>query len=224
MRLLLLEDELDLGQALHKALTQERYSVDWLTDGEQAWPCLQDNPYRLLILDWMVPGCSGLELCRRLRQQRDTTPVLILTARDGLQDVIAGLDAGADDYLVKPFRLAELFARVRALLRRSPQAQSPQLIVGRLCLDSAQATVQVDQQEPILLTPREFQLLEALMQHPGQILSRDQLLDRLWPMDAEPSSNVVAAQVRLLRRKLAAAQADTLIETVYGFGYRLRRD
>ncbi|WP_338431926.1 two-component system response regulator RppA [Synechococcus elongatus] len=222
MRLLLLEDEPDLGHALHKALTQERYSVDWLTNGDEAWAMIQTYPYRALVLDWMVPGCSGLELCQRLRQAQDSTPVLVLTARDGLQDLVQGLDAGADDYLVKPFRLAELLARVRALLRRSPQTQTPLLTVGRLQLDPTQATVQVDQHRPIALTAREFQLLEALMHHPGQILSRDQLLDQLWPMDAEPSSNVVAAQVRLLRRKLAAHQADLLIETVYGFGYRLR--
>lgn len=230
MRLLLVEDEPDLGMALKQVLSHQAYVVDWFLDGNQAWSYLEDQwtDYTLAILDWMLPGISGLELCQRLRSQHRTMPILILTAKDQMLDKVVGLDAGADDYLVKPFQMPELLARLRALRRRSPQLQSRKLQVGCLILDySTHAVICItdptdpDQSPKIALTTKEFQLLEYLMQHPKQILTRDQLLNQLWEVGEEPISNVVAAQVRLLRRKLGDDNSNTLIETIYGVGYRL---
>ncbi|GAB4348489.1 MAG: response regulator transcription factor [Cyanophyceae cyanobacterium] len=228
-RLLLLEDEPDLGAALQRVLERERYVVDWVTEGDAAEAYLQRWSYGVGIFDWMVPGRSGLDLCRHLRQRGSSMPVLILTARDRLGDRVEGLDAGADDYLIKPFGMAELLARLRALLRRAPHQVRSVLVAGPLRLDPATAilTYQPQGASPAVewtaeLTAKELQLLELLMTHPGQIVSRDALLDRLWEAAAEPSSNVVAAQVRLLRRKLALLGCDRAIETVYGLGYRFR--
>lgn len=230
MRLLLVEDEPDLGMALKQVLSHQAYVVDWFLDGNQAWSYLEDQwtTYTLAILDWMLPGLSGLELCQRLRNQHSTMPILILTAKDQMLDKVVGLDAGADDYLVKPFQMPELLARLRALRRRSPQLQPRKLQVGCLILDySTHAVTRTTpgndpaQPQTIALTTKEFQLLECLMQHPNQILTRDQLLNQLWEVGEEPISNVVAAQVRLLRRKLGEDNSNSLIETIYGVGYRL---
>jgi DNA-binding response OmpR family regulator len=227
MKILLVEDELDLGRLIQRSLNQEKYIVDWLQDGDRAWQCLenQTTQYTIAIFDWLLPGLSGIELCKRLRDQGNPLPVLMLTAKDRMEDKIAGLDAGADDYLVKPFKIAELLARLRALQRRSPQMQPQQLQVGKLMLDFSTATVAVqddlDHHQSLFLTNKEFQLLEYFMRHPNQILSRDRLMNQLWEIDAEPISNVVAAQVRLLRRKLGEYGYDKLIETIPGMGYRL---
>ncbi|HEY9688553.1 MAG TPA: two-component system response regulator RppA [Coleofasciculaceae cyanobacterium] len=223
MRILLVEDEPDLGRALKQVLERERYVVDWVADGAIAWDYLQQWPYSVGVFDWMVPKLSGLELCQRLRSGGNALPVLILTARDRMDDRVQGLDAGADDYLVKPFGMAELLARLRALLRRSPQWQPTALQVGALTLDGATAQAAVGDRA-VQLTAKELQLLEHFMRHPGQIVPRDRLLDRLWEAGDEPASNVVAAQVRLLRRKLAELRCDGAIETVYGLGYRLNPD
>lgn len=223
MRILLVEDEPDLGVALKKVLERERYVVDWVLDGAVAWDYLQQWPYSVGVFDWMVPKLSGLELCQRLRSQANALPVLLLTARDRMDDRVQGLDAGADDYLVKPFGMAELLARLRALLRRSPQWQPSMLQVGALALDGATARAMVGDRT-VQLTAKELQLLEQFMRHPGQIITRDRLLDRLWEAGDEPASNVVAAQVRLLRRKLAELHCEGAIETVYGLGYRLNPD
>lgn len=227
MRLLLVEDEPDLGAAIKRVLTQEAYIVDWFLDGAQAWQYLQTDwtQYTLAIFDWMLPGLSGLDLCKRLRAQQSPLPVLMLTAKDRMEEKIIGLDGGADDYLVKPFLMAELLARLRALRRRSPHLQPQQLQVGALTL--GYGTHVVTRQYPngskqaMTLTMKEFQLLEYFMQHPNQILTRDQILDQLWEIGEEPISNVVAAQVRLLRRKLGEENSNSLIETIYGVGYRL---
>jgi DNA-binding response OmpR family regulator len=226
MKILLLEDEPDLGTAIHRVLHRERYIVDWVQDGTEAWHYL-DRPgveYTLAILDWMVPGMTGIEICQRLRSHHNPLPILILTARDQMADKVAGLDAGADDYLVKPFGMAELLARLRALQRRSPQLQPPQLQVGHLLLDYATRTLRTQTphqaEQMIALTAKEFQTLEYLMKRPGQIATRDQLMNQLWESGAEPTSNAVAAQIRLLRRKLAETGDDGWIETVHGMGYR----
>jgi DNA-binding response OmpR family regulator len=230
MRLLLVEDEPDLGATLERTLNREKYIVDWVTDGHTAWDYLE-NPwttYQLAIFDWMIPGISGLELCRKLRQQKITLPVLILTAKDEMADKVAGLDAGADDYLVKPFGIAELLARLRALQRRSPDLQASQLKVGNLILDYNTRTFWMEnthgQSVKISLTNKEFQLLEYFMEHPGQIVSTEQVRSQLWAINAEPVSNVVAAQIRLLRRKLENFGLKNLIETVPGYGYRFLPD
>lgn len=223
MRLLLVEDEPDLGVAIKQVLTHEAYVVDWFLDGNQAWSYLEDHgsQYTVAILDWMLPGVSGVELCRRLRAQNSALPVLMLTAKDRMVEKIIGLDSGADDYLVKPFDMPELLARLRALRRRSPQVQPRKLQVGTLTLDYATHSVTRGVQPTIALTTKEFQLLEYLMQHPNQILTRDQILTRLWEIGEEPASNVIAAQVRLLRRKLGEDHTPALIETIHGVGYRL---
>jgi DNA-binding response OmpR family regulator len=226
MRILLVEDEPDLGKAIQRSLSRERYLVDWVQEGTEAWSYLdnQQIEYTLAILDWMLPGLTGLELCKRLRARNNPLPVLVLTAKDRIEDRVTGLDAGADDYLVKPFSMEELKARVRALQRRSPHLQTQQLQVGNLILDYATSNIAIQDREneqSILLTAKEFQLLEFFMQHPGQILTRDRLMNQLWELRTEPSSNVVAAQIRLLRRKLAEHGYDNLIETVHGLGYRI---
>ncbi len=222
MRILLVEDEPDLGYALKDALEDVGYVVDLLLDGGDAWAYLltEPIPYTLAVLDWMLPGISGLELCQQLRERGCALPVLMLTAKDGLTDKIVGLDAGADDYLVKPFDIPELLARMRALLRRPPQLQSRRLRVGGLELDYNTHSVQ-RQGQTIPLTLKEFQLLEYFMQHPNQVLTSEQIRRRLWETGESPISNIVAAQVRLLRRKLATNDRLPPIETVFGVGYRL---
>ncbi|MBD2772323.1 two-component system response regulator RppA [Iningainema tapete] len=226
MKVLLVEDEPDLGASVARKLSQERYIVDWVQDGNEAWSCLENDwkQYTLGIFDWLVPGISGLELCKRLRVRGYSLPVLMLTAKDSMEDKVAGLDAGADDYLVKPFGMAELLARLRALQRRVPQFQSPQLQVGCLILDYGSCTV--SRQHPngdkqvMSLTKKEFHLLEYLMKRPKMIVTREQILSHLYTFSTERVSNVVAAQIRLLRRKLSEYDCDVLIETVPNMGYR----
>ncbi len=227
MRVILVEDEPDLGAAIKRILNQEAYVVDWFFDGSDAWAYLENKwtHYTLAIFDWLLPGLSGLELCKRLRARNNPLPVLMLTAKDRMEDKVMGLDAGADDYLVKPFGMAELLARLRALQRRSPQLQPQQLQLGNLILDYGTHTLyyqtQNSERVEITLTNKEFQLLEYFMKHPNQIITRDQILNQLWEVGVEPVSNVVAAQMRLLRRKLEEKGCKQLIETVYGIGYRL---
>ncbi len=227
MRVLLVEDEPDLGSAIKRILNQEKYVVDLVLDGTKAWGYLENHwtQYTLAILDWSLPGVSGLELCKRLRTRSSPLPVLMLTARDRMEDKVTGLDAGADDYLVKPFGMAELLARVRALHRRSPQIQPQQLQVGSLTLDYGTRAVYrltpKGGKQVMPLTNKEFQLLEYFMKHPNQIVTSDQIRNQLWEVSADATSNVVAAQIRLLRRQLAVVDSPHLIETIHGVGYRL---
>lgn len=226
MRVLLVEDEPDLGAAIQRTLTQEAYIVDWAKDGREAWGYLESQwtQYTLAIFDWLLPGLSGIDLCQRLRTQNSSLPILMLTAKDQPEDTAAGLDAGADDYLIKPFRKIELLARLRALQRRSPHFQPQQLQVGPLTLDYGTHNVSIlhkGKGQSVLLTHKEFQLLEYFMQHPRQIVSRDQILNQLWGAEADTISNVVAALMRQLRRKLFDLGCNDAIETVYGVGYRL---
>lgn len=225
MRILLVEDETDLGEAIRRALMREKYVVDWVQEGGSAQQLLEtsDFPYTLGIFDWLLPELSGIDLCRWLRSQSNPLPVLLLTAKDRLEDRVTGLDAGADDYLIKPFGMEELLARLRALQRRSPAFQPTRLCVANLILDYGTSTVtvaDVASLQPVSLTAKEFQLLECFMQHPNQILTREQLMNRVWSIQADPMSNVVAAQIRLLRKKLADYGCESLIETIYGMGYR----
>lgn len=226
MRILLVEDEPDLGLAIKWALKQEKYVVDWAQTGPEGWDYLENPPaeYGVAILDWLLPGMLGIELCQRLRQRQNPLPVLILTARDRLADKVAGLDAGADDYLVKPFDMEELLARVRALQRRSPHQPVQQVRLGTLVLNHTNRLVfhqdPSGELHPLSLTNKEFHLLEYFMTHPYHLVSGDHLLAQLWDMEAEVSSNVVAAQMRLLRKKLAEFGYSDLIETVPSMGYR----
>jgi DNA-binding response OmpR family regulator len=227
VKILLVEDEPDLGAIIQKNLTQHQYIVDWAQDGIQAWNYLtmQQTVYSITIIDWMIPKLSGIELCQRLRAEHYTLPILMLTARDRMEDKITGLDAGADDYLVKPFGMEELLARLRALQRRSPAFQPDRLQVSNLRLDYGDNAVIITDaqanQKSVNLTAKEFQLLEYLMQNPDRILTHDQIRDRVWAFDSESASNIVAAQIRLLRKKLTESGCEHPIETVRGFGYRL---
>lgn len=187
-------------------------------DGQEGWDLAQVEPYDLLLLDWMLPKMSGLDLCRRLRQAGNQTPILLLTARDAIEDRVQGLDCGADDYLVKPFALQELHARLRALLRRQPGAsKNPTLQHANIHLDPASREV-LRGDRPVSLTNKEFRLLEYLMRHPGQVVSREQIIAHIWDLDFSAESNVVDVYIRSLRRKLGD---DEVIRTVRGAGYQL---
>lgn len=227
MRILLAEDEPDLGTAIKWALKQEKYIVDWAKDGEEAWVYLESQwlEYSVAILDWLLPKTMGIDLCRRLRRQHNPLPILMLTAKDRTADKIAGLDAGADDYLVKPFEVEELLARVRALQRRPPKSPVLQLRLGKILLDYTSRTVYCQDDhgifQSITLTNKGFQLLEYFMRHSRHLIDADQLLYQLWEADKEASRNVVAAQIRLLRRKLAEQGCHDFIETVSRMGYRV---
>jgi two-component system, OmpR family, Ni(II)-responsive and/or redox-responsive regulator NrsR len=229
MRILLVEDEVDLGLAIKQVLIGEKYVVDWVPDGVQAWHCLESQwtDYTVAIVDWLLPELSGLELCQRLRLHQNPLPVLMLTALGQPENRVAGLDAGADDYLVKPFVMEELLARLRALQRRSPNLQSQSLTVGAFTLDFANNALCVQQSDSphdpaqvISLTIKEFQILVYLMQNPNRIISGSKIRHQLWDLEEEPISNVVAAQMRLLRRKLANHDCNCPIETIPGQGYR----
>ncbi|AFY91253.1 two-component system response regulator RppA [Chroococcidiopsis thermalis] len=226
MRILLVEDDADLGLAIKQVLMSEKYVVDWVPDGAQAWLCLESQwtDYTVAIVDWLLPELSGLELCQRLRLHQNPLPVMMLTALGQPENRVAGLDAGADDYLVKPFVMEELLARLRALQRRSPQLQPSTLTVADFTLDAANNVLQVnsDKCTPLVipLATKEFQLLMYLMQNPDRIIPGSKLRHQLWDIDEEPISNVVAAQMRLLRRKLAYHGCSCPIETLPGTGYR----
>lgn len=226
MRILLVEDEVDLGTALKQVLVSEKYVVDWVTDGAEAWYCLESQwtDYSVAIVDWMLPELSGLELCQRIRSQQNSLPILMLTALGQPENRVAGLDAGADDYLVKPFVMDELLARLRALQRRSPQLQPQTLTVGAFTLDYGNNALCVDKNNQrsqiISLTTKEFQILAYLMQNPNRIIAGSKIRRQLWDRNEEPVSNVVAAQMRLLRRKLSSHNCDCPIETIPAQGYR----
>ncbi|AFZ38233.1 two component transcriptional regulator, winged helix family (plasmid) [Stanieria cyanosphaera PCC 7437] len=226
MRILLVEDEPDLGAALKDILNQHNYVVDWVKSGVEAWNYLETSwtKYHVAIFDWMLPGLSGVELLRRLRKQNSPLPVLMLTAKSTVEDKVTGLDSGADYYLVKPFGMAELLAIIRALQRRSPELAPAKLSLGCLSLNYSNNCVCVCDSEKgkteVSLTSKEFQLLEYFMRHPDRIISRDQILSQVWDWNTETMSNVVAAQVRLLRRKLAQCGCANPIESIYGLGYR----
>jgi two-component system, OmpR family, manganese sensing response regulator len=221
MQILLVDDEAELTEPLSRILKREGYQVDVAHDGAAGSLLAAQNQYDLLILDWMMPYKTGLEICEERRSQGSTTPVLFLTAKDTLDDRVEGLDSGADDYLIKPFELRELLARVRALLRRpvSSPTSSPTLQINDLKLD-VDNQLAYRQERAIELSDKENQLLAYFMQHPNQLLTHDQIFQHLWQSDEKPSSNALAAQIRLLRRKIEAEQEPPLIHTVYGKGYR----
>ncbi len=223
MRILLVDDEVELTLPLSRVLAREGYAVDVAYDGTAGSQLAAQGEYDLLILDWMLPQKTGLEICQQLRRTGQTTPVLFLTAKDTVDDRVQGLDAGADDYLVKPFELRELLARVRALLRRSATLESPaaaqRLQVAGLELDY-ENQLAYRQGRMIELSEKESQLLEYFMRHAGQLLTHAQIHQHLWEDSDQPSSNVLAALIRLLRRKIEAAGEMSLIHTVYGKGYR----
>jgi len=221
-RILVVDDEPAVQQALIRALSLERYRVALAGDGDQALQMLADSPFEALILDVSMPHVGGLEVCRRLRAGGDRTPVLMLTARDQIDDRVAGLDAGADDYLVKPFALRELMARVRALLRRTEES-GPDATVRfeDLCLDSLAYEAWRGQRR-LELTRTEFLLLEMFLSHPRQVLSRSQIFEEVWGYDFGSTSNSLGVYMGYLRRKTEAGGESRLLHTVRGVGYVLR--
>jgi two-component system OmpR family response regulator len=220
MRLLVAEDDLKLARALDRGLRRAGYGVDVAHDGDAALLNARVYDYDAVVLDAMMPGRDGFEVCRTLRDERRWTPVLLLTARDQVSDRIHGLDAGADDYLVKPFDFGELLARLRALTRRGPTPRPPQLEVGDLRVDPAARRV-TRAGEPVELTAREFAVLEHMARRPGQVVSRTELLEHVWDENFLGSTNVVDVYVGYLRAKLERPFGRTLIHTVRGAGYRL---
>jgi two-component system, OmpR family, response regulator len=223
MRILVVEDELKMASLLRRGLLEEGHAVDVSRTGDEALARAQATEYDAVVLDLMLPGLDGVEVCRRLRAADVWSPVLMLTARDGVGDRIAGLDAGADDYLAKPFSFAELVARLRALVRRGATERPTVLTVGDLRLDPATRQVWRGERE-VELSPKEFALLETFMRRAGQVLSRFQLLEHAWDYAYEQRSNVVDVYVRYLREKVDRPFGRDSIETVRGVGYRLRRD
>jgi DNA-binding response OmpR family regulator len=221
MRVLVAEDDAKAARFLVQGLEEEGHAVDVAADGDAASRLGLLHPYDLIILDVMLPGRDGLEVAGDLRRGGITAPVLMLTARDSTGDVVRGLDAGADDYLTKPFAFDELLARVRALARRSAGEPHGQLRIGDLELDRVRRTVRRSNRR-IDLAPREFRLLEHLMLHPEHVLTRTNLLDKVWDMTFDPGTNVVDAHISNLRRKLEDAGGTRLIHTVRGVGYVLR--
>jgi two-component system, OmpR family, response regulator len=223
MRILIVEDEAKMAGLLQRGLTREGMAVDVVGSGEDALPRAQATEYDAIVLDLMLPGLDGLEVCQRLRGAGVWSPILMLTARDGVRDRVAGLDRGADDYLTKPFSYAELLARLRALFRRGGTQRSAELRVGELRLDPAARRTWRGETE-IDLSAKEFAVLETFMRRPGEVLSRFALLEHAWDYEYENRSNVVDSFVRFLRRKIDKPFGVESIETVRGAGYRLRED
>ncbi|HEV7584522.1 MAG TPA: response regulator transcription factor [Solirubrobacteraceae bacterium] len=223
-RILVVDDEPAVRQALARALALERYEVSLAADGEQALDLLAAGTYEAILLDIVMPGIGGLELCRRMRDAGDRTPVLMLTARDAIDDRVAGLDAGADDYLAKPFALRELMARVRALLRRGAEVEGEDrrpLAYADLTLDPV--TYEVRRGTRVLtLTRTEYRLLELFLRHPRQVLTRSVIFEHIWGYDFGASSNSLGVYIGYLRRKTQAGGEPCLVQTVRGVGYVLR--
>jgi two-component system OmpR family response regulator len=220
---LVVEDEVKMAALVRRGLEREGYAVDVAADGPEALWSARERDYDAIVLDAMIPEPDGFAVCRLLRDERRWAPVLILTARDSVEDRVRGLDAGADDYLTKPFAFEELFARLRALTRRGPVERPIVLAVGDLTLDPVTRAVRRAGQ-PIMLSAKEFGLLEFLMRHPGEVLTRTRIIEHVWDFAYEGGSNVVDVYVRYLREKVDRPFGRTDIETVRGVGYRLRAE
>jgi len=220
MRILVVEDEHKIATFLRRGLTEEGYAVDLAYDGDEALDWSAVAPYDLIVLDVLLPKRSGIAVCRALRERGVHTPVLMLTARDAVEDRVAGLDAGADDYLVKPFAFSELLARMRALLRREPTTQASLLQVADLTLDPATHIV-TRAGAVIPLANKEYQILEYLMRNANRVLTRTLIAEHVWDYDFDRDSNVIDVHIRTLRRKLDDGHATKVIHTVRGVGYRL---
>jgi two-component system, OmpR family, response regulator len=223
MRVLIVEDEVKMARLISRGLVEEGHAADVAATGEDALWMAGSHPYDAIVLDVMLPRLSGFETCRQLRNAGVWAPVLMLTARDAVEDRVAGLDAGADDYLTKPFSFAELLARLRALARRGGGERPTELRVGELRLDPAKRRAWRGETE-ISLSPKEFALLETFMRRPGEVLSRLQLLEHAWDFAYENRSNVVDVYIRYLREKVDRPFGTTSIETVRGAGYRLHEN
>jgi len=221
MRILVIEDERRLCNIIKRGLLEEGYAVDTAYDGEDGEYLAETTPYDLVILDIMLPKKDGIEVCQELRLKRVNMPILMLTARDTVEDRVKGLDAGADDYLVKPFAFNELLARVRALLRREGLSKSPRLQVGGLVMDTLTREAWRGQRK-IELTSKEYVILEYFMRHPNMVITRTMLEEHAWDYEFDSMSNLIDVYIRRLRRKIDERGQASLIQTVRGAGYRLR--
>ena len=221
MRILVVDDDRRLCGIIKRGLLEEAYAVDLACDGEEGGYLAEANPYDLIILDIMMPRKDGIEVCQELRAKRVNTPILMLTAKDTVEDRVRGLDAGADDYLVKPFAFNELLARIRALLRREGMIKSPELQVGDLVLNTLTREVRRGQRA-IELTTKEYVILEYFMRHPDMVITRTMIEEHAWDYDFDSLSNLIDVYIRRLRRKIDEGERDSLIQTVRGAGYRLR--
>jgi len=219
MRILVVEDETRMAALLRQGLMEEGYAVDTVADGREVFDWVGVYTYDLILLDVMLPGMDGIAVCQSLRRQHNDTPILMLTARHTVGNRVAGLDSGADDYLVKPFAIEELLARVRALTRRQAPSRNTDLIVGGLTLDTLNRRVYWNEQV-VELAPKEYALLETLMRHPDQTLSREQIINHVWDADYDAQSKVIEVYIHGLRRKLGDDD-NRLIQTVRGLGYRI---
>jgi DNA-binding response OmpR family regulator len=221
MRILLAEDDVKLGNLIKCMLIKAEMQVDWVTRGDSALEYALHSPYDVVVLDWMMPGQTGLEVCKNLRKDGYQGAVLMLTAKDDVVDRVLGLDSGADDYLVKPFEFAELLARLRALSRRSSAKLQEDIVqIGDLILNRSNHCVRFADNE-VQLTSREFQLLDLLVQNKGQVVPRAVILDRVWGLEADVSPNNLDAYVRLLRKKINLPEGDVVIQNVRGVGFKL---
>jgi len=221
MRILVVDDDTRLCSIVRRGLLEEAYAVDVAYDGEEGEYMAEVNPYDLIILDIMMPKKDGIQVCRELRARRINTPIMMLTARDAVEDRVRGLDAGADDYMVKPFSFSELLARVRALLRREAMTKSPEIALGDLVLNTLTRQVRRGHRT-IDLTTKEYVILEYFMRHPNAVVTRTTLEEHAWDYDFDSMSNLVDVYIRRLRRKLDDKDEESLLQTVRGAGYRLR--
>lgn len=223
MKILLVEDEHRIAQSIKKGLEQERMAVDVAYDGIEGYDLAIDEEYDLIILDLMLPGMSGLEICNKLRQNKKQSPILILTARGQVEDKVEGLNMGADDYLTKPFAFEELLARIRALVRRPQNIDENILTVDELSMNISSFRVIRDKKE-IKLSSKEYSLLEFLMRHPKQILSKEQIMNHVWSYETDILPNTIEVYIRNLRNKIDKGFAYPLIQTVRGFGYKIGKN
>lgn len=221
MKVLLAEDDKNLGRLLQNLLKKENIKTDWVEDGKAAYEQCYRDGYDVLVLDWMMPGMDGITLCKQLREEEYQGKILLLTARDSVEDKVAGLNEGADDYLVKPFEMAELLARLYALTRRQGSYKQESFEHSGVILALKDYSVSY-QNNKVRLRPREFKLMELLLINAGQILPRELLLERIWGIDGEVTENNLDVHIRSLRLKLASIGAESLIKTIRGVGYILR--
>jgi DNA-binding response OmpR family regulator len=222
VNILLAEDDLQLGELIGYMLKKKvGYKVDWVMEGEDAYEYAKASHYDVLILDWMMPNGDGLSVCKKLRSEGYSGAILMLTAKDAVEDRINGLDAGADDYLIKPFEIEELLARLRALTRRNyAPILEDQISIQGLVINRTSQTILQGKQK-VQLSPREFQLLDLLVQNKGQVLPREVILDRIWGFDADVSTKTIDATIKLLRKKLDAFGKQDLLQSIRGVGYKV---
>ena len=220
VRLLVVEDDPVIARVLRRGLTENAYAVDLIANGERALELAAVNTYDAMVLDLMIPGADGFEVCRRMRASGSHLPILMLTARDDVHDKVAGLDAGADDYLVKPFQLDELLARLRALLRRGAVTSSPLVELGELTIDTRSRHVRVAGRA-MALTTKEYAMLEFLARNAGRVVTREEIAEHVWNEQFDPFTNLIEVYINRLRRRFEAATPSKLIHTIRGAGYML---